>query len=60
MGQYHKLQGHDIAFPVMTLDGGKKPRRQQSEDAVAKAIREGKVPTLLDVKSSVKVSELLA
>ncbi|KAF9053060.1 HORMA domain-containing protein [Panaeolus papilionaceus] len=49
-----KLQGHDIAFPVMTLDGGKKPRRQQSEDAVAKAIREGKVPTLLDVKSSVK------
>ncbi|PPQ71815.1 hypothetical protein CVT24_006205 [Panaeolus cyanescens] len=58
--KYHKAEGHDVAYPVMTLEGTKTGRRQQrSEDAVSKAIREGRAPTLLDVKTSVKRQAML-
>ncbi|KAF9564361.1 DNA-binding protein [Agrocybe pediades] len=55
--KYHTLPGTNITIPVMNLVGGKNLRSKKdgtAEDPVAKAIRNGKAPTLKDVKLSVK------
>ena len=58
--QYHTLPGSDITIPVMSLGKGLEklptdPKSRDIEDPVAKAIRNGKAPTIRDVKMSLKV-----
>ncbi|KAK0463577.1 HORMA domain-containing protein [Desarmillaria tabescens] len=57
--QYHKLPGTDTTVPVMTLgdDTKRTPLRgfnTRKKDPVAEAVSKGKLPTLRDVKRSVK------
>ncbi|KAK0196564.1 HORMA domain-containing protein [Armillaria mellea] len=57
--QYHKLPGTDTTVPVMTLgdDTKRTPLRgfnAGKKDPVAEAVSKGKLPTLRDVKRSVK------
>ncbi|KAK0211239.1 HORMA domain-containing protein [Desarmillaria ectypa] len=57
--QYHKLPGTDTTVPVMTLgdDAKRTPLRgfnARKKDPVAEAVSKGKLPTLRDVKRSVK------
>lgn len=52
--QYHMIPGTDVFVPVMSL--ADKQRQNEVEDPVAKALKQGKPPTLKDVKMSVKVS----
>ncbi|KDR73549.1 hypothetical protein GALMADRAFT_617548 [Galerina marginata CBS 339.88] len=52
--KYHALPGSDVSIPVMSLVGGQDKKKAYAEDPVARAIRNGKAPTLKDVKMSVK------
>lgn len=52
--QYHMIPGSGLFVPVMSL--AETQRQTTVEDPVAKALRQGKPPTLKDVKMSVKVS----
>ena len=58
--QYHVLPGTNVSIPVMSLAGGQNLRSNKKdgtvEDPVAKAIKNGRAPTLKDVKMSVKVN----
>lgn len=60
--QYYTMPGSDVSIPVMSLGddlmnlsiSGKK----KTSDPVADATRKGKIPTLGEVKRSLKVSNL--
>ncbi|PPQ78187.1 LOW QUALITY PROTEIN: hypothetical protein CVT25_015520 [Psilocybe cyanescens] len=57
--KYHTILGSDIVVPVMSLaDGLGSSTRRNVEDPVTKAIKNGKPPTLKDVKNSVKVTSV--
>jgi hypothetical protein len=56
--QYFTIPGTDTTIPVMTLGEDVKNRaanRDRRSDPVSKAIHAGRMPTLRDVKKSVKV-----
>lgn len=52
--QYHTLPGTTTTIPVMTLESSS-PLHRRMKDPVAEAVSKGKLPTLRDVKRSVKV-----
>lgn len=60
MRQYHTVPGTDTVIPIMSLGDGLqkmnlKDKCRREDDPVADAAKRGKVPTLKDVKKSVKV-----
>jgi hypothetical protein len=57
--QYHTIPGTDTVVPIMSLGDGLQKMNLKGKnrrgDPVAEAAKKGKVPTLRDVKKSVKV-----
>lgn len=58
--QYYKIPGTDISVPVMTLDADLERlsiHRKKAFDPVSDASKQGRVPTLGEVKKSLKVRD---
>ncbi|KAG1741980.1 HORMA domain-containing protein [Suillus lakei] len=53
-GQYHKLPGSDTVIPIMTLGDQLSKMSLARPDPVSEALKKGKMPTLGEVKRSVK------
>ncbi|KAF9059094.1 HORMA domain-containing protein [Rhodocollybia butyracea] len=51
---YHTIAGTDTVIPIMTLGDDLERMSLHGKDPVAEAVRKGSVPTLKDVKRSVK------
>ncbi|KAG0701522.1 HORMA domain-containing protein [Suillus ampliporus] len=52
---YHKLPGSDTAIPIMTLGDQMSKMSLARSDPVSEALKKGQMPTLGEVKRSVKV-----
>lgn len=59
--KYHKIPGTDVSVPVMTLDADLERlslHGKKTFDPVSDASKQGRVPTLGEVKKSLKVRDL--